>query len=66
MTPGSPVRWGFIVDANPVTVLFPGDDAGVEISYRTEGVMVAAGDHVWLIEVAAHQWMLGGKIVAVT
>ena len=60
-----PVRWAFVVDADPLRVLFPGDSEGVNITYKTEGVTVAAGDHVWLLEVAAHQWVLGGKIVAV-
>ena len=53
------------MDADPLRVLFPGDSEGVVISYKSDGVTVAAGDRVWLIEVAAHQWVIGGKIVAV-
>ena len=60
------VRWAFVVDASPLRVLFPGDSEGVLISYISDGITAAAGDHVWLLEVAPHQWMLGGKIVAVT
>lgn len=60
------VRWAFVVDASPLRVLFPGDSDGVDVTYINDGVTVSAGDHVWLLEVASRQWMLGGKIVAVT
>ena len=59
------VLWAFVVDADPLRVLFPGDSEGVEINYKSDGVLVAAGDRVWLLQVAAHQWVIGGKIVAV-
>lgn len=58
------IRWADIVSLSPLRVQFAGDSIGVPIDRKLDGVTLAEGDRVALIELAPHQWVIAGKVVA--
>lgn len=60
----SNIRWADVVSLSPLRVQFAGDSAGVPVDRKLDGVTLAVGDRVALIEIAPRQWIIAGKVVA--
>lgn len=57
------IRWADVTTLSPVRVQFPGDSISVPAGRKLDGVTLEVGDRVALIEIAAHQWVIVGRVV---
>ena len=60
---GTNIRWADVATLDPLRVQFAGDTISVPIDRKLDGVTLAVGDRVALMEIAPHQWAIAGKIV---